>query len=90
MLRLLVGSLGQRVLQLQVPKIVELLLHREWGVRCAAMEALKLVPDMIDQACAARRVLQLQHHDWGLRQVALEALALLESDALAAVAVQVD
>ena len=88
LLRLIVEGCGQTVLQRQVPNLVGLLRHPEWGVRCVALETLKLAPDAIDQACATRLVLQLQHPDWGLRHVALEAIAALEPEVLTAVAVQ--
>uniref|UniRef100_A0A7S3B3E9 HEAT repeat domain-containing protein n=1 Tax=Haptolina ericina TaxID=156174 RepID=A0A7S3B3E9_9EUKA len=87
LLRLLVASAGQRVLGAQVPRLLELLQHKDWGVRCAALEALKCVPDqLVSCSCWSLIVSQLSHPDWGLRQVAVEALALLNSDTLTAVA----
>jgi len=87
LLHLLVGASGEKALQRSVPRVVDLLGHREWGTRATAIETLKLVPNMIDRDSSMRLVLSLTHQDWGVRQVALEALALLDPEALAVVAV---
>ncbi|KAL1514714.1 hypothetical protein AB1Y20_003801 [Prymnesium parvum] len=88
LLHLLVVTWGGRVLKPHTRRVIELLQHKEWGVRCTALQTLRIAPTEVDYACATKLVVQLSNSDWGLRHVALEALGVLSCEMLLSVASQ--